>query len=231
MNDSSAIIKLPIEEKKRLESLLFYENEAAKRGACRIAGVDEAGRGPLAGPVVAAACLIPPGLLIASINDSKKLTAKVRGHLFETLLSHEKIFHGVAVVGPEEIDEINIYQATLRAMSAAIKQLGSHMGRLPDYLLVDGLHLSCFDLPAQKIIRGDQLSQSIAAASIIAKETRDRLMIQFHELWPQYGFDRHKGYGTKKHIEAIERYGPCPIHRKSFEPIKTLCSNPQVFSC
>lgn len=206
------------EERLRLKSMMIYEEEGYLKGYQCIAGIDEAGRGPLAGPVVAAACILPRGLLIPQMNDSKQLTPKVRGRLFDLLLNEASIQYGVGVVEPVDIDRINIYQATVQAMLMAVQQLPL----LPDYVLVDGLSLPHPHLPCVKIIKGDQRSQSIAAASIIAKETRDRLMSDYHVQWPQYGFNQHKGYGTKNHLKAILEYGPCTIHRRSFEPIKSM---------
>ncbi|HRD55061.1 MAG TPA: ribonuclease HII [Parachlamydiaceae bacterium] len=205
-------------EKMRLLELVIFEKNALKNGFRVIAGVDEAGRGPLAGPVVACACIIPEGLFFPGINDSKQLSAKKREDLFLELTSNAKVLYGIGEISHFEIDSINIYQATIAAMHRAIANLKSK----PDYLLVDGMMLSYKGIPAEKIIKGDAKSQSIAAASIIAKETRDKKMQEFHEMWPQYGFDSHKGYGTKKHRDAIEKYGPCPIHRLSFEPLKSL---------
>ncbi len=205
------------EEKLRLQQMMIYEEEAYQQGYQLIAGLDEAGRGPLAGPVVAAACILPRGLLIDQVNDSKKLTAKVRERLFERLTADTSIIYAIGIIESEEIDCLNIYQATIQAMMQAINKLSSS----PDYLLVDGMGLPHSTLPYTKIIRGDQLSQSIAAASILAKETRDRLMRVYHQQWPCYRFEQHKGYATALHLEALEQYGPCPIHRYSFDPIKT----------
>lgn len=179
-----------------------------------IAGVDEAGRGPLAGPVVAAACIIPHDVFIIGIDDSKKLSPKQRCALFEELTSRSDIRYHVGIISHQEIDEINILQATIKAMQVALHGLDP----APDLTLVDGLSLTSH-LPCKKIIGGDALSQSIAAASVIAKETRDRIMTKYHEEWPHYGFHQHKGYGTKQHLEALNKHGACPIHRKSFKPI------------
>jgi ribonuclease HII len=200
---------------------MVFESEARKQGFSQIAGVDEAGRGPLAGPVVAAACLLPKGLLIADVDDSKKLTSSKRSELFKRLTEDKKIVYGVGVVSSDEVDRINIYQATIQAMLLAVAAL--HL--LPDCLLVDGLNLPHPNIPVKKIIGGDGRSFSIAAASIIAKVKRDQLMLEFHEQWSQYGFDSHKGYGTPKHLEALDRHGPCPIHRRSFEPVKSRLEN------
>lgn len=210
-------VLLEDEEQLRLQQMVMYEEEAYRQGYQLIAGLDEAGRGPLAGPVVAAACILPRGLLIEDVNDSKKLTPKVRARLFQRLTSHPNISFGIGIIEPQDIDRINIYQATIQAMWQAVDQLT----KLPDYLLIDGMGIKHTAIPCLKIIKGDQLSLSIAAASIIAKETRDELMVRYHHQWPHYGFDQHKGYGTAKHLEALERHGPCPIHRRSFDPIKS----------
>ena len=199
-------------ELKRLQRLNLFEDEARQGGFQHIAGVDEAGRGPLAGPVVAASCIIPQNLFFPGIDDSKKLLPKKRAHLFKELTSHPEIIYGIGIVSHEEIDRINIYQASIQAMLIAISKLSI----TPDILLVDGMKLPS-PIPSRKIIGGDALSQSIAAASIIAKETRDRIMEEYHETWPHYGFKDHKGYGTEKHREALAKYGPCMIHRMSFK--------------
>lgn len=202
------------EEEARLYQLNHYERAVRLKGFQSIAGIDEAGRGPLAGPVVAAACMIPSDMTIPFINDSKKVSPKVRRQIFERLISDPAIIYGIGIVECDEIDRINIYQATIQAMLKAVSCLSSP----PDYLLVDGMALPHPTLPCLKIIKGDTLSQSIAAASIIAKETRDDLMLSYHEKWPQYGFKQHKGYGTARHLEAIQTYGICEIHRRSFAP-------------
>jgi ribonuclease HII len=198
-----------------------YEDIALSRGFTKIAGIDEAGRGPLAGPVVAAACFFSSDILLEGINDSKKLSAKQRRIVFEQLISNASVIYGVAIVDHMVIDEINILQATMRAMAQAVENMSCR----PDYLLVDGSSLPNIDIPSQKIIRGDSLSICIAAASIIAKETRDRIMMDYHKYWPEYGFDCHKGYGTRLHFDMLEKLGPCPIHRRTFEPVKSLSRN------
>lgn len=203
------------DERKRLQKLLIYEEQAFKDGFNSIAGIDEAGRGPLAGPVVAAACIIPKGVFFSGINDSKQLTALERDSLFDQITSHQDVIFGIGIIEPAEIDQINIFQATIRAMCQAIRQLST----TPDFLLVDGLKLP-HTIPSLKIIKGDTLSQSIAAASVIAKVTRDNLMCRYHEQWPHYGFAKHKGYGTPEHLLAIKQHGICAIHRKSFSPCK-----------
>lgn len=205
-------------EKVRLEALCKYENQARAQGFLHIYGVDEAGRGPLAGPVFAACCSIQQGVCFEGIDDSKRLTATKRELLFERLTTSPDVQFGVGSSDHAEIDKINILQATHVAMKRAVEQASI----LPDYLLVDGLKLNTGSIPSLKLIKGDRLSQSIAAASIIAKVLRDRFMLEAHKLYPEYGFDSHKGYGTKKHLEAIRQHGPCLIHRRSFAPIKGL---------
>lgn len=206
------------DERQRLKSLLVFEQEARQNGYSTIAGVDEAGRGPLAGPVVAASCVIPEGMLLDGVNDSKKLTARKREVLFEKIVNHSDIHFGVGIVDAGMIDEINIFQATIKAMCCAVDNLSVRA----DFLLVDGLALSAHKTPSIKIIKGDAKSQSIGAASIVAKVTRDRLMMEYHRQWPEYSFDKHKGYGTAKHMEALRENGPCSIHRATFEPIKSM---------
>lgn len=204
------------QELQRLHKLTEYEREVRSQGFSRVAGIDEAGRGPLAGPVVAAACVIPEGVLFRGVDDSKKLAPEAREELFLTITSHPQVVYSYGVIDSGEIDRINIYQATIRAMLEAIARL-SHV---PEYLLVDGLQLPHPSIPVLKIIQGDCKSHSIAAASIIAKVIRDRLMVEFDVLWPHYGFKQHKGYGTPQHLSAIMEFGPCPIHRMSFAPLK-----------
>lgn len=187
------------------------ERSLRRKGIRRIAGVDEAGRGPLAGPVVAAACLFPPRTTIDGVDDSKRLAPKRRAQLYEEL-KRSGIPIGVGIVDSTEIDLINIYQATIRAMLAAVESLGEP----PDYLLVDGLQLPHPSIPAEKVIGGDGLCHAIAAASIVAKEVRDRIMEEYDLQYPEYGFARHKGYGTELHREMLRKYGPSPIHRQTF---------------
>lgn len=203
-------------EQMRLQGLLQYENAARLKGFQIIAGIDEAGRGPLAGPVVAAACIIPPDIFLPGVNDSKQLTALARQELFQQIKTIPGIVFGIGCVDSAEIDRINIYQATIIAMQQAVERLPCY----PDYLLVDGMQLP-HDIPVLKIIKGDTLSQSIAAASIIAKVTRDAMMKEYHMQWPQYGFANHKGYSTAAHLAALAEHGPCPIHRRSFAPVCT----------
>lgn len=196
-----------------------FEKSARDLGYHLIAGVDEAGRGPLAGPVVAAACQLPFGLKIPGVNDSKKLTQNKREQIYETLIHHPEISFGVGIVEATRIDEINILQATFEAMLLAISLLAIR----PHFVLIDGSLLpKKLDLPGLAVVGGDGESMSIACASILAKVTRDRLMEKYHLDWPHYNFKQHKGYGTKEHLENLSLYGPCPIHRLSFSSgIKT----------
>lgn len=176
-----------------------------------IAGVDEAGRGPLAGPVCAAAVILPENLSIPGLNDSKKLSDKQRRALFP-VITEAAVAYGIAFSSEQEVDEINILQATFLAMKRAIEQLQVR----PDLLLIDGNRNCDFKIPSETVIRGDSLSASIAAASVLAKVTRDNYMLEQAVNYPEYGFDIHKGYGTKAHYAAIEKYGHCPLHRISF---------------
>ena len=189
-----------------------FEQTLRQQGYQRIAGIDEAGRGALAGPVVAAAVILPFNCQISGVTDSKQLTPKRRAGLFDEIC-RTAVAVGVGCVDNKEIDQINILQATMAAMAQAIVQITP----APDYALVDGTHLPKISLPAKAIPKGDTLVQSIAAASIIAKVTRDRLMIELDETYPGYGFQVHKGYGTLLHRQAIAQLGPCSIHRHSFK--------------
>ena len=176
-----------------------------------VCGVDEAGRGPLAGPVCAAAVILPKGLVIPGLNDSKKLSDKRRRELFP-IIQHEAVSFGIAFASQEEIDEINILQATFLAMRRAMEQLNPQ----PEFALIDGNRETDFGVPCKTVIKGDSLSANIAAASVLAKVTRDNWMMEAAEKYPGYGFEIHKGYGTKAHYAALEKLGPCPIHRRSF---------------
>jgi ribonuclease HII len=197
-------------------ALLRYERKLNSLGHTLIAGVDEAGRGPLAGPVVAGAVILKSYKFTAYINDSKKLSAKKREEAFEEIT--RKAIVGVGIVDEKVIDKINIYRATLKAMREALDNLEIP----PDYVLVDGRMKIPTKCPIKCIIRGDAKSLSIAAASIVAKVTRDRIMTEYDSLYPQYGFARHKGYGTKEHMRSLETHGASPIHRFSFQPVKSL---------
>lgn len=190
---------------------LFYENEAKDKGYNVICGVDEAGRGPLAGPVFAAAVILPEGHIIEGVNDSKKLSEKKREMLFDKIIE-ECVCYSIGTASEKEIDEINILQATYLAMKRAVEGLEIK----PDYVLIDGNRMPPLDIPAETIVKGDGKSASIAAASIIAKVSRDRYMLQLAEKYPQYEFEKHKGYGTKLHYEKIAEHGISDIHRKSF---------------
>jgi ribonuclease HII len=203
---------------------LAYEHAAYQSGVFRVAGVDEAGRGPLAGPVVAAAVLFPyPDLKTAipkellALNDSKVLSSKKRGLLRPVIESFPGIRIGVGVVESPDIDRINILNATHQAMAKALQDLNA------DLALVDGLPVKGLPCPSQAIVKGDKLCFSISAASIIAKETRDDLMRELDETYPVYGFAKHKGYGTKRHLAALREHGPCPAHRRSFAPVRDVC--------
>ncbi|MGA8164208.1 MAG: ribonuclease HII [Waddliaceae bacterium] len=218
---NSKPLKVEAKELRRLQQLTYFEKKGYREGFKAIAGVDEAGRGPLAGPVAAAACIIPSNIFFSGVDDSKRLTPAQRAFLFKEITRHPRVNYGVAMVTSEKIDRINILQATILAMLEAVAKLVL----IPDLLLVDGMCLPHPSIPSRKIVQGDTKSQSIAAASILAKVLRDRLMEEYHKKWPQYGFAQHKGYGTKAHREAIIRYGPCPIHRLTFEPVKSLVSS------
>lgn len=197
--------------------MLEIEKELYDRGYSNIAGVDEAGRGPLAGPVCAAAVILPNGLVIDEINDSKKLTEKKREMLFD-VITQNAIAYSIQFAEPEIIDEINIKQATSLAMHKAVESLS-----IPaDFVIIDGNDKIPYDIPYEYIVKGDAKSQTIAAASILAKVSRDRLMCSLDEKYPEYGLKKHKGYGTKAHIEAIQKFGVTDIHRKSFMTKKVL---------
>ena len=193
----------------------FFERMYRSRGYQRIAGLDEAGRGPLAGPVVAAAVVLPDGGVEEALDDSKRISSGKRESLYPVILSRA-LAVGVGIVGQEEIDQLNILQSSLKAMALAVQNLSLR----PDFLLIDGPHGLPLPIPQKPIRKGDQLSHSIAAASIIAKVTRDRIMLQWHEKYPQYNFARHKGYGTREHRRAIETHGICELHRRSFRGVK-----------
>ncbi|HBA97064.1 MAG TPA: ribonuclease HII [Lachnospiraceae bacterium] len=196
-------------ELKRLETMKVFEKKYSSYKL--IAGIDEAGRGPLAGPVAAGAVILPENCRILYLNDSKKLSASKRDELFDEI-KEKAVAYGVGIVSPERIDEINILQATLEAMEKAVKAMDIE----PDMLLIDALTIPALPYKQTGIVKGDAKSVSIAAASIIAKVTRDRIMMDIDKIYPEYGFASHKGYGSKAHIEALKKYGPCPVHRKTF---------------
>lgn len=198
-------------ENERLEMINTFENEGYQKGYTYIGGIDEAGRGPLAGPVVAAVVVFKPGTKIEGINDSKKLSEAKRDELFD-IIKEQALDYGIGIVQKDEIDEYNILNATYMAMKKAINCLK----KTPDYLLVDAAHVPDVNIDQKSIIKGDSKSISIAAASILAKVTRDSLMYEYDKMYPEYGFASHKGYGTDQHYKAIREHGITPIHRKSF---------------
>lgn len=193
-----------------------YEHLVASYGYKCVAGIDEAGRGPLAGPVVAAAVILGQRACVQGVADSKKMTEKTRVKAFEGLVKSET-WVGIGVASSQEIDRQDILRATLQAMKRAVNSLPIK----PDFLLVDGVHCVPMEIPQKCIVKGDQLCLSISAASVIAKVYRDRIMYSYHARYPQYGFDRNKGYATRQHMEALRRFGPCPVHRLSFRGVCT----------
>ena len=202
-------------ERERIAALYDYERQLNYEGYSLVAGIDEAGRGPLAGPVMVAAVILPPECYLPGLNDSKKLTASQRESLYIEI-KNAAIAVNRCAVSAEIIDEINIYRATVGGMYSAIAGLSS----APQAVLIDAVPLPHLAMPSKSIISGDQVSASIAAASIIAKVERDHIMQELDRQYPMYGFSRHKGYGTQEHMEALARYGPCPYHRQSFAPVK-----------
>lgn len=200
-----------------MKNLKEIENELYNAGFKAIAGVDEAGRGPLAGPVCAAAVILPQDAEIEGINDSKKLTAKKRDMLFD-IIKETAVAYAIEYIYPDVIDEINIKKATALAMHNAVKSLSVSA----DFVIIDGNDNVPYDIPYRYVVKGDAKSQTIAAASILAKVSRDRLMEEMDEKYPEYNFKKHKGYGTKEHMEAIQKYGVSEVHRKSFMTAKVL---------
>ena len=199
-------------EEVRLLTLKEQEKELREKGFNVICGIDEAGRGPLAGPVVVASVIMPADSMIEGVNDSKKVSEKKREKLYDQILE-EAISYGVGIVGQDEIDEINILNATKKGLTMSLQELTIK----PDLIIVDALnHIDTLGIQYESIIKGDAKCYSIAAASIIAKVTRDRIMREWDKVYPEYGFEKHKGYGTAAHIAAIKEYGLCPIHRRSF---------------
>jgi ribonuclease HII len=188
-----------------------YEKLYKAQGYEFVCGIDEAGRGPLSGPVVAAACILPLDLIIPELNDSKKITEKKREKLFD-VIKESAISYGIGMASPAEIDELNILNATMLAMHRALEALEVKA----DFALIDGNVARSFSIPTKTIIKGDSISASISAASILAKVTRDRICLEDAEKYPEYNFAKHKGYSTKEHMDAVRKYGPCEIHRKSF---------------
>lgn len=205
----------------RLRTLRTREEALLGKGYRYLVGVDEAGRGPLAGPVVAAACHIPGDVWIAGVDDSKRLTAKRRASIYDRLVGHPRVVGAIGVATVEEVDALNIYRATLVAMCRAIEALSI----TPDYLLVDGNVVPTEAYPGAAVVGGDASSYLIAAASILAKEYRDRHMLFLDQKWPHYGFAKHKGYGTAAHMEALRQHGPCACHRRTFAPVRELLAS------
>jgi len=197
-------------EKERLIKMQRFEKPLYEMGVKYIAGIDEVGRGPLAGPVVTCALILKPDVLIEGVNDSKKVSEKNREKLFDIIINN-CVSYGIGMASERVIDEINILNATKKAMVESIHNLSVK----PEHLLVDAVELGV-DIPTTPLIKGDAFSISIAAASIVAKVTRDRMMIAYDEIYPEYGFSRNKGYGTAEHVSALKKFGPCPIHRLSF---------------
>ncbi|MBK5481203.1 ribonuclease HII [Peribacillus sp. TH16] len=207
-----------LQVKNNFMKMTEFERELRKQGFSVLAGIDEVGRGPLAGPVVTSAVILPESFYLPGLNDSKKIPESKRELFYETILK-EAVSIGVGIVHSEEIDEINIYQATKKAMIAAVNNLSE----LPDHLLIDAMELEV-PIPQLSLIKGDARSISISAASIIAKVTRDRMMKGYGEAYPEYGFEKHMGYGTKLHLEALDNHGLTPWHRRSFTPVKEIAA-------
>lgn len=202
-------------QKIRLIEMKAHEEALHEKGYEFIAGVDEVGRGPLAGPVVAAAVVLPTDFDVIGVDDSKKLSEKRREELFD-LIKEKAIAYGIGMVDESVIDDINILQATKRAMMCAIENLTRDLGKKPDYVLFDAIEISQIEIPQESIIKGDSKCIAIAAASILAKVTRDRMMVEYAKEYPGYAFEKNKGYGTKAHYEGIHEHGICPIHRMTF---------------
>lgn len=202
----------------KYEKMSKWEKSYWQENILLVAGIDEAGRGPLAGPVVAAACILKPHIYLPNLNDSKKLSETQRLELFHMITNHPEIIFGIGIASAGEIDQINILQATFLSMKRAVH----HLKIQPEVLLIDGNKAPKLPFPMKTIVKGDSLSISIAAASIIAKVTRDEILNKLDATYPEYGFKKHKGYGTKEHLQAIEQFGPCQEHRKTFAPIKNF---------
>lgn len=194
-----------------------YDQILRGKGYHRIAGIDEAGRGPLAGPVVAAAVVLKENAVIDRLRDSKQVPAKER-EVLRGLIEATALDIGIGVIGPEEVDRLNVMRATRLAMSIAIEQLAIE----PDLLIIDAISIPSITIPQHSPVRAESISASVAAASIVAKETRDTIMLEYHDVYPVYNFRKHKGYATREHLEMLQRYGPCPIHRKSFARVRSL---------
>ena len=203
------------------QSTLFFETMARRQGYQAVAGIDEAGRGPLAGPVVAAAVILPEHFELPGLNDSKQLSEKKRNELYP-LIYEQAIAVGIGVSRADEVDQVNILQATLKGMNRAVARLSVS----PDFLLVDGITPVPTLIEQKTLKKGDSRSLSIAAASVVAKVVRDRIMVAYDRLFPEYGFAGHKGYGSQKHRDAVAKYGPCVCHRRSFAGVKEHCEEP-----
>ena len=214
-------IQAEIDEDVRLETMLRYEKELYQKGYQAIAGIDEVGRGPLAGPVVTACVILPKDCKIRHLNDSKKIPKKHHEEIYEEVLARA-LGVGIGIVDNDTIDRVNIYEATKLGMLQAIEQMKGEVTK-PDYLLIDAMQLDT-PIPQLSLIKGDANSLSIAAASIVAKVTRDRMMAEYAKEYPGYAFDKNVGYSTKDHLAGLKQYGGSPIHRKSFEPIKSMLS-------
>ena len=208
------------EDRVRVSNLYQYEDDARSQGYKLIAGVDEVGRGSLVGPVLVAAVILPPDFYFAKLNDSKKISARVREKLCEEIKS-SAVAYSCAEVSKDEVDDLNVYQATILGMRRAVAALTPQ----PDFVLTDAMKVDFDGIENLAIIRGDTLSASIAAASIVAKVTRDKLADEWSKIFPQYGFEKNRGYGTKFHREAIKNLGPTEIHRRSFNPVKSMLQN------
>jgi ribonuclease HII len=218
----SKTVELEQLAKKRPSTL---ERQLRKRGIRRFAGVDEVGRGPLAGPVVACACILPEGAIFKGLKDSKLLSEEVIGRLYHELTECPEIDYSVAIVDHQIIDRINILQASLQAMRQAVEGLKNP----PEIVVVDGNRIpEKLPMPCLAVVKGDSYCSSVSAASVIAKYLRDQIMRDYDKQWPEYGFASHKGYGTPLHFEKIQQYGPCPIHRKTFSPISELLAPQQL---
>lgn len=203
------------------DNLLSYENKLWEQEVSFVVGVDEVGRGPLAGPVVAAAVMFVPGSKIPFVDDSKKLTERRREELYDAILAVDGVRYGIVELSAQEVDALNILKATHVAMNRAVQMVDG-----AEYALIDGLPVPSFCMPSEGIVKGDSKSASIAAASILAKVYRDRLMVEYSKEFPGYGFEKHKGYGTKQHLAALKELGVCPIHRRSFAPVRDVLSPP-----
>ena len=208
------------EDRVRVSNLYQYEDDARSQGYKLIAGVDEVGRGSLVGPVLVAAVILPPDFYFAKLNDSKKISARVREKLCEEIKS-SAVAYSCAEVSKDEVDDLNVYQATILGMRRAVAALTPQ----PDFVLTDAMKVDFGGIDSLAIVRGDTLSASIAAASIVAKVTRDKLADEWSKIYPQYGFEKNRGYGTKFHRDAIKNLGPTEIHRRSFNPVKSMLQN------